>query len=298
MTNQKRIEAFHILSIILTSFSMIFLTLAFCLSFDAAEGYLTRGLFTDAFMVFLGIQIIVPFVCALAIPSGKVATTDNDLDRRAIPTAIVGVVLVLISMLGIILNDSHTADLTLIIASGSCCFGIYLLIMSVRGGYKFSLAKLICLYLSVLLPFGIHLGNNSNYLRHINSIENILTSIFSVSFLLYILYEAKRLYKGVHSRMHLLAMMLTFSTGLSFSAPYIVASIFGLTNDMIKMHEALIILFISIYVIIEQKRFVHEYELVSKCELEAKQNEEPNVEKLSEPEQKIAEPVEEAKEIE
>ena len=63
-------------------------------------------------------------------------------------------------------------------------------------------------------------------------------------------------------------MMFASSIGVSFSATYIIAYLFGAVNESHRMFDAAAILIICIYILMEGKRFVSTVEVYSPVEWE------------------------------
>ena len=123
-------------------------------------------------------------------------------------------------------------------------------------------------------------SNNTNYLRHMNSVENTLTTVFALSFMSYILYEAKRIHEGAHSRWHFGLMLLTFHSGFSFSISYIIAFLTKSVDEPQRFLQLIPMLLVSIFVGFEIIRFKNEAE--SHTQDEWDEIEKPNEEIIEE----------------
>ena len=104
--------------------------------------------------------------------------------------------------------------------------------------------------------------------RHSNSVENLLTSIFAISFLIYILYEGKRIFTGEHSRWHFASMLLALHTGLTLSVSYFMAYGFGAVDERSRFRQIVLILIISLFIETELVRFITQAESHTKEEWE------------------------------
>lgn len=240
--------------------SALILILAFLTSFDAESGYFENGILPQAFTVFLVIQAIVALLCASAFPGDHLLKTPDEIEDENPLIAIIGTVLIILAMAGTLFNLRSVEIYSLLPQAGICFFGLHLLTVAIGRSYEYRFLKLITLYLSILFPVTMFLDNNSYYGRHINSVENLLTSASIIAFLLYIICEGRRIALGVHSRWHLSSMAIAFSTGMSFSVAYILSYLLGAVNEDERAFEMLIVLFICAYIFIEAKRFVREVE--------------------------------------
>ena len=149
------------------------------------------------------------------------------------------------------------------LAAGSLGVGAFLLFImlcSAKSGYNKSSLKVLLLYLSAIFPLSMVFANDTNYLRHMNSVENTLTVVFSLSFMSYILYEAKRIHEGVHSRWHFGTMLLTVHSGFAFSSAYIVAYLTKSVDELQRFLQMIPVLFISLFVGFKLFRFIKEAE--------------------------------------
>ena len=246
-------------TLITTAVNTVLLCISFITSFDAQSGYFTEGLYPTAFAIFFIFQIIVSLASVLALPRHRILATPNELDVKNMTFALIGTALVLLSALRLVLNVSHASTIDTLSCLGSSAFGIYLLIIALKKSYELKIAKQISLYLTILFPVSIFLVNNSNYNRHINSVENTLTIVFLVSFLCYLICEGRRLLLGTHTIWHFPSMLLTFSTGATLSASYIAAYLSDAVHEDFRFFDMLLILLICIYILIEAKRFLTEH---------------------------------------
>ena len=80
--------------------------------------------------------------------------------------------------------------------------------------------------------------------------------VFHYLILIYILYEAKRIHEGVHSRWHLFSMLITIHTGFSFSVAYIAAYLRKSVDEPNRLYQMILVLIISIIVGLELLRFI------------------------------------------
>lgn len=267
MNNKRKIQLFYISALILTLIMSIALTLAFLTSFDAKSGYFEGGPLPVIFNILLIVQLALSLTCAFALPRNFILKTPNEISKTT-GSALIGTALILLSTFNVIFGNNTNTTLSLLLCIGIYSFGIYLLALSLTKSHKYNLLKQICIYLSSFLTISIFSKNNSDFNRHINSVENTLCTIFFVGFVIYLLYEGRRLVNGTHSRFHLPAMMFASSTGASFSIAYIIAYMFGSVGESHRMIDAAVIFLICIYILMEGKRFVSTVEAYSPEELE------------------------------
>ena len=142
-----------------------------------------------------------------------------------------------------------------IMTVGICFFAIFIAFCASKSGYKYSHLKLLCLLASIIFPIAMELDNNKALYRHSNSVENTLTSVFAIAFLLYISYEGNRLFTGNHSRWHFASMLLLTHTGFTLSLAYIFAYFTFNVNEKIRFYEMILVFIISVFVEIELIRF-------------------------------------------
>lgn len=276
MINKNKLGLLFNASVVTTGVSTALLCISFIRSFDAQSGYFTEGIFPLAFNIFFVIQIVLALASFFALPRKAILATPDDASKRASLFALVGVTLVLFSTLGLVLNIQSSGTIDVISCIGSCGFGSYLLIIALKRSFELKTAKLVFLYSSILFPISSYMMNNSNYARHINSVENTLTIVFLVSFLLYLIYEGRRIVTGTHARLHFPVMLLTGSVGITLSVAYTIAYIADAVHEEYRLFDMLLILLICIYILIEAMRFFVEGRAHSKLEWEMMR--EPQVE--------------------
>ena len=266
MNSIKSFKKVYNIANVITIAVVLLLLLCFAFSFDTDNGYLNKTPLSFLFMVTYLAGIIIS-VLTIFIPSEfEVLKSSNTIEgmAKSYYTAAC-IACILFGGLGTFLTndvlDSHT---TMVAGLGLMFFGIFILLMLVMDGYTFKFPKLIFLFLSISLPVILSLGNTKNYVHHINSTENILCVFFSISFLLYILNEARRICLGYHSNWHFASMLLTYITGLSLSGSYVIAFIFNSVKEGYRFYQMLIILIVSIFMGIELKHFLYTVEPQSK----------------------------------
>ena len=111
---------------------------------------------------------------------------------------------------------------------------------AVKSKFNLTLAKLFSLLLGACMPVGMILGNNSNYNRHINSVENTLCAIFAVCVLLYILYEGNFTAKGIYTGAYFPSALVALHSGTVISLAYICAYLLGILNEEARFYQMLL----------------------------------------------------------
>jgi hypothetical protein len=263
MDIKKKIKIFTYASVGLTTLSTLFLTVAFIRCFEFTEGYFTQGTSPILFSIFYFLGIATSFATALIINKKTIIYTTNDVGAIQIPQMLAAIAIFVAVLVGFL---KFTSIILIWSFYGAFAFAIYILICNAKNGYKSSSTKIILTYASALFPIITMLLNNSNYMRHVNSVENILFSVFSMAFMTYILYEAKRLYEGTHSRWHFFSMLITLHTGIPLAVAYILAHFKNNFDDSIRLHQMIIVLIICITISLELARLIGNASFYSKKE--------------------------------
>lgn len=244
-------------TIILTALSLIALIFSFRWCFNSADGYFVKSAPPIIFSIIYLSGIIASLVATFFIDKSQIIKTNNEIGKMQVPYIIAATLLAISVLVCNLLSDD---SFLLAAGIGVGAFTIYAMICSAKNGYNKGTIKILLVYLSVIFPVSVLLGNDTNYLRHINSVENTLTTVFAISFMSYILYEAKRIYEGAHSRWHFGTMLLTVHTGIALSIPYIVAYLTKSVDEPQRFLQMIPILLISLFVGFELIRFVREAE--------------------------------------
>lgn len=250
---------------IITAIAFLLLLLCFMFSFDAENGYLSNGILTTLFFIVYAVGAIISLLSLLIPSEFDIIETPDTLNTRAKSCyTMATAAAVLVGGLSIFLSESVSNPKNLLFSGiGIIYFGIYM-ISVVKTGYEFNIFKLVFLFFSIATPIVIALGNNTNYYHHINSTENTLSVLFSISFLMFVLQEAKRICTHHHSGWHFVSMLLTCMSGLSLSGAYITAYVFDVVNEGYRFYQMLIIFIISAAVAFKLHRFISELTLTSK----------------------------------
>ena len=277
MNYNKKIKILFCICLALTTIATIFLFVSFKWCFNSETGYFINSAPTVLFSIIYFLGIALPIVATFSIAKKKIIKTPNEIGLIRVPYLIIALALALCA---IIFNLALSTSITTTTVLGVCFVAIYAILCSASNGYRNGVFKILFAYLSVILPLSMIMYNNSNYTRHINSVENILTTVFALSFMTYILYEAKRIHEGTHSRWHFGAMLLTVHTGITLSVAYILVYLSKSVNEKPRFLQTVIILLVTLLVALELFRFVK----VSNCktkedwdEIENPQNPEPNL---------------------
>lgn len=227
--------------------------------FDAENGYFVRGEVTPvlfwAFFLFGTMLCIVP---AFFTRRGESVRTDDLIwGKNKTALALVGTLVVVLGAINLLFNAISRDDtVCLLFSIGQFAFGAYLLLVAVKGCGS-SPIKSVLLFLSGLIPIASMLNDNSNYMHHMNSVENTLCAVFGIAFLIYIIYEGNRIASGTHSRWHFPAMLFVSHAGLAFSAPYMLAYVFGAVDDDMRFFRAIVIFTITVGIRVLLERYVN-----------------------------------------
>lgn len=227
--------------------------------FEAENGYFVRGEVTPvlfwAFFLFGTMLCIVP---AFFTRRGESVRTDDLIwGKNKTALALVGTVVVVLGAINLLFNSVSRDDtICLLFSIGQFAFGAYLLLVAVKGCGS-SPIKSVFLFLSGLIPIASMLNDNSNYMHHMNSVENTLCAVFGIAFLIYIIYEGNRIASGTHSRWHFPAMLFASHAGLAFSAPYMLAYVFGAVDDDMRFFRAIVIFMITVGIRVLLERYVN-----------------------------------------
>ena len=256
MNYKARIKTIYTISTAATLISTILLTLSFLFSFDEINGYFEGGALPVLFWIGYILGIVLPFISVFLLPKNEIIKTDVSLGKSKNTYIALAVILAIET---IIFNLFSTSKYFTIAIAGICFFVLFIA-LCITSGYKYSRLKILALLLSVLFPVLINMENGLVMNRHSNSVENLLTSIFAISFLMYLLYEGKLLFTGEHSKWHFASMLLASHTGLTLSLSYLLAYSFGAANEKTRLSQIILILFFSLFVHTELFRFITQSE--------------------------------------
>ena len=246
MNYKQKTQWLRVASYALSCVSTILLFLAFMLDFDAANGYFEGGVLSIAF--------IAVFVLGFVPPIAGLFVNKKDATIKELPNpdgnknalAIFGTLLILAGVCEILFDKTAHETISMLVGIGICGFGIYFLILAVKSRADLTLPKLFALLLSACMPVGMILGNNANYHRHINSVENALSAIFAVCALLYILYEGNFAFKSVFGGVYFPAALVALHSGTTISLAYICAYICGIVSEETRFYQMLLVLLLCV----------------------------------------------------
>lgn len=248
---------------LVTLLSIILLTLSFMLSFDSKNGYFTKGIFPILFNVAFVLGTLLSLAVPFLLKKGQVIKSNASIDREK-PIYIAFISLLIICVVAF--NFFTLSKYFVIAIMGVCFFAFFLLLCVMKGGYAYSHLKIIFLLLTALFPILLTMGNDMQIYRHSNSLENKLAAVFAISFLIYILYEGKRLFTGEHSKWHFASMLLASHTGLSLSVSYLISFALGGVNEETRLYQIIVIVAISSFIEYELVRFIKKSESHTKEE--------------------------------
>ena len=280
MDFKKKLNLSFKATLILTTLSTILLIFCFKRCFDATEGYFIKSIPPIIFSIIYILGIVFSLTSIFVFNKNYITKTKNEIGKTQIFYIAIATALALSVLACNLLSDNT------FLMYGSIGLGtliIYIMLSASKSGYNPSSIKIILIYASIIFPASMKLCNDTNYVRHINSVENVLTTVFGLSFMMYILYEAKRIHEGVHSRWHFATMLLTLHSGISLSLAYIFAYLTDSVNEPVRFLQMISVLLVSLFVGVELYRFINEAD--SKMQEEWDEIEKPEEEIDEEPEQ-------------
>ena len=246
MNFRQRTRWLRLASYLASDVSIVLLFLAFLYDFDVKNGYFEGGALSIAFIVLYIIGFI-PAIVGLFLNKKELLTKElpNQSGNKN-SLAIIGTLLILAGVCEILFDKSAHETVSLLVGMGICGLGIYFLTSAVKSKFNLTLAKLFSLLLGACMPVGMILGNNSNYNRHINSVENTLCAIFAVCVLLYILYEGNFATKGIYTGAYLPSALVALHSGTVISVAYICAYLLGILNEEVRFYQMLLALVLCV----------------------------------------------------
>lgn len=251
MNLRSRFKVITYVTLAMTLICATFLALCFFLSFDKELGYFTQGALPSLFKAFYAVSIaFIISACYIYIKCKKMSTEDSALPPFfKIICLSVGALSVIYAVYGAIsaLTVYGTSFYTLASLLGALAFGGFLIFVAAKDSFEYHGAKLALLCLSILFPIGITMKNVFYVYRPSNSAENTLCVIISVSFLLYILNEGKRMISGVATRTYPLSLLLSLFSSATLSAAYIAGYIGGAVTEANRFRDILLCLALSVY---------------------------------------------------
>ena len=236
----------------LTLASMGLLLASFISSFDMVNGYFTEGILPILFKILFVVGILLSFVSILTLNKKGTLITNNNIDKFKIVFLSLAALLLICAF---VFNFWIPNKMFILSTAGACFFAAFVATCAIMQGYEYNHLKLICLLLSAAFPLFMVIDNNAVMVRHSNSVENTLSSVFAISFLIYILYEGKRIFTGEHSKWHFASMLLLTHTGLPLSFSYIIVYLTGTATETFRFYQMILIFIISVFVEIELIRF-------------------------------------------
>lgn len=281
MEFQKLTNIIRKTMICVTITSSILLLLSFMFSFDMINGYFKDGILPILFYVIFIAGILISLASAFLFDKSKIIKS-REQDANQHKTHLIFATA--LAACALVFNFATNSSYFTISAVGTCFLAVYIAL--VGKNKKYSHFKLLVLLLSVAFPLAMTIDNNAVMHRHSNSVENNLTSIFAISFLIYILYEGQSLFFGAHSKWHFSSMLLLFHTGVSISASYIIAYMTYDVNERLRFYQMILILIVSVFAGYELYLFSKHAEARTQEEWsEIEEPKEPTQDEPCEPEQ-------------
>ena len=240
---------------ILSLLSAILLTISFRWHFNSTEGYFTKGALPVIFSIIYFSVIITSLAAIFVLDKNQIIKTKNEPSKMQVFYIAIAASLAISVLACNLLSDNNLLSTG---SLGVCAFLVYVILRSTKSGYNPSPIKILLIYASILFPLFMMFSHKTNYLRHMNSVENTLMAVFAISFMSYILYEAKRVHEGTHSRWHFGTMLLTFHSGLSLSLAYVIAFLTKSVNEPLRFLQIIPMLLISLFVGLELLNFINE----------------------------------------
>ena len=252
MDFKHRIKIVHRTISLLTLLATALLLVSFISSFDMINGYFIDGVFPTLFKLSFVIGIVLSLTCISSFKKQEIIKSNNETSKPKYTYIALAVALVVAASIFYTITTSVYSNLILL---GVDCFALFILFGAISKEDEYYHIKLICLLLSALFPLPIVIDNNSVMYRHSNSVENTLMSIFAIAFLIYILYEGKRLFAGEHSRWHFASMLFVTHVGFSISVSYIMVYLMGVATEKTRFLQMILVFIVSLFIEIELIRF-------------------------------------------
>ncbi len=246
MNFRQKTQWLRLVSYMASGVSTVLLFFAFLYDFDVKNGYFEGGALGITFTVFFALGFV-PAIAGLFLNKKELIIKelpDEKGNKNAL--AIFGTLLILAGVCEILLDKTAHETVSMLVGMGIGGFGIYFLMLAVKSKFNLTLPKLFSLLLGACMPVGMILGNNSNYNRHINSVENTLCAIFAVCALLYILYEGNFTSKGIYPSAYLSSALAALHSGTVISVAYICAYLGGILNEEVRFYQMLLTLVLCV----------------------------------------------------
>lgn len=260
MEFKQRNLLFLRISALLLALSALLLIICFVNYFDSQRGYFEKGAALPVvFYVIYAAAILFSLTPALLTRKELVIKRVGDGEKiHTTAQAFVGTVCILFGMLAAleVLPVSFHGEVLMTIAAGMFGYGAYVLLGATASEEKFKHLKLLCLGLSACLPIGLYLSGNSISYYPVNCVENRLTSVFAICFLIYILNEGKNVFFGKYTRYRYCAMLAVSVSGLCLSVAYVVAYMLGAVGDTVRFLQMLYIAMATLAARISMKKYI------------------------------------------
>ena len=260
MEFKQRNLLFLRISALLLALSALLLIVCFVNYFDSQRGYFEKGAALPVvFYVIYAAAILFSLTPALLTRKELVIKRVGNGEKiHTTAQAFAGTVCILFGMLAALelLPVSFHSEVLMTIAAGMFGYGAYVLLGATASEEKFKHLKLLCLGLAACLPIGLYLSGNSISYYPVNCVENRLTSVFAICFLIYILNEGKNVFFGKYTRYRYCAMLAVSVSGLCLSVAYVVAYMLGAVGDTVRFLQMLYIAMATLAARISMKKYI------------------------------------------
>ena len=260
MDFKQRNLLFLRISALLLAVSALLLIVCFVYCFDSQKGYFEEG-------AALPVVFYIIYAAALLFSLVPALLTRKELVIRCVEKgekihvsagALSGTACILLGMLAAleIIPLSFYDEVSGAIALGMFGLGAYMLLGVTVAEGKYRFLKILCLGFSACLPIYLYLSGNSISYYPVNCVENRLTSVFAICFLIYILNEGKFVFYGKYTRYRYSAMLAVSVSGLCLAAAYIIAYFLGAVGDTVRFLQMIYVAVATLSVRISMKRYI------------------------------------------
>lgn len=254
MNLKSKLKTITNVILIMTAICALLLSLCFFLSFEEALGYFDGGTvlpsLLKAFYIIVVLYIVISGYIYIKCKKTTAQRSPLPPHLKAISLS-VGALSVIYAVCGFVLDmisKTNTSYRSMALL-GALAFGGFLIFVAAKDGFEYHSTKLLLICFAVFFPFGMTIKNLFYLERPSNSVENVLSVCFAVSFLFYILNEGKRIMNGIVGRSYFVSVLLSLFSSATLSVSYIAAYIGGAVNEADRFREMLLCLALSVYLV-------------------------------------------------